>query len=113
MTPFMLFPKTAVFNLDGSTSTAQLGGPTSSDATLKADWAKSGKMLKLSLVGDAGAGQKSGETQLKDQWELSEDGRFLKVERAVHPPHGSSTVHLVFRKQAADATSSPAQGQQN
>ena len=108
---YKLFPKTALYNLDGSESTAQLGDQDSTEVTSKADWGKNGE-LKISLVGkDDSSGQKSSKIQVKDQWKLSEDGQTLKIERAVHSPEGSGTVHLIFHKQAADAgqTADPAQ----
>lgn len=105
---FTYYPQKAAFNLDGSESTAQFGGPVESDATAKAEWAKSGKELKLSLVGEQGSSQRGG-LQLKDQWNLTEDGNFLKVDRTVHSAGGSGTMHLVFRKQEADSNKSTSQ----
>lgn|SRR5487761_58564 len=91
---FTLYPRTAVYKLDGSESTAQLGGPMRGDVALKADWTKGGKVLKLSLTG---SGQR-GQIQMKDQWKLSKDGKSLIIDRVVESPHGSASVHLVFRK---------------
>ncbi len=107
---YMLYPHTAVYKLDGTESTAQLGDPDQTDATAKAEWGKDGA-LKFSLVGNGGSGQKGGKIQVKDQWKLSEDGGTLMVERSVHSPEGSGTVHLFFHKKTADANKSadPAQ----
>jgi hypothetical protein len=91
-----LYPRTAVYKLDGTESTAQLGGPMQ-----RADWEKGGKAPKLSLVsGDSN--QRAQEVQLKDEWKLSNDGQSLMVDRNVHSPEGSGTLHLVSCKQAAD-----------
>ena len=109
---FTYYPQNAVFNLDGTESTAQFGGPVQSDATTKTEWAKGGKVLKLSLVGDLESAQRGG-LQLKDQWDLAEDGQFLKVDRSVHSQGASGTVHLVFRKQQADSTRATAQDHAN
>jgi hypothetical protein len=103
-----LYPPTATYKLDGSESTAALGGPDGSDATLKADWAKNGQELKLSATGSEESGQRTGEVQVKDQWKLSKDGQSLMVDRSVRSPEGSGTVHLVFRKQATEPGSSSA-----
>ena len=54
-----------------------------------------------------------GGLQLKDQWDLAEDGQFLKVDRSVHSQGASGTVHLVFRKQQADSTRATAQDHAN
>lgn len=97
---FMLYPRAAVYKLDGTASTAQLGGPSRADATLRADWAKGGKLLKLSLLGNGG----SGDVRVKDQWKFSKDGPYLMVDRNVHSSRGSGSVHLVFRRQAVDST---------
>ena len=98
-----LYPPSAVYKLDGSESTAMLGGPDGSDATLKAEWAKSGQILKLSMAGSEESRQRAEQVQVKDQWKLSKDGQSLMVDRSVRSPEGSGTVHLVFRKQAVDA----------
>lgn len=102
---YRLYPKSAVYDLDGSSSTAQFGDPDSTDATSKANWAKGGT-LKFTLVGNNNGGQKSGKIQVKDKWKLAENGQYLLVDRDVHSPAGSSKVHLVFRKQAADSNKS-------
>jgi hypothetical protein len=99
---FTLYPHSATYKLDGSESSTQLGGPMQSEATSKADWAKSGTVLRLSLAG-SGDSQRGGQTQLKDQWKLSKDRQLLLIDRAVHSPGASGSVHLVFRKQAADS----------
>jgi len=93
---FKAYPRSAVYKLDGSTSTAQLGDHDRSDATAKAEWTKGGKQLKLTLVGEGA--EKSGQAQLKDEWKL--DGQYLKIDRNIHTPNGSTTVHLVFRKES-------------
>lgn len=96
---YKFYPQTAVFKLDGSESTAQLGDAVQSDATLKAELAKSGEEIKLSMVGNEDASQKGGKIQLKDQWKLSRDGKSLMVDRSIKSPEGSGSVHLVFVKQ--------------
>jgi hypothetical protein len=98
-----LYPPSAVYKLDGSESTAALGGPDGSNATLKADWTKDRTVLKLSATGSEDSGQRAEQVQVKDQWKLSKDGQSLMVDRSVRSPEGSGTVHLVFRKQAADS----------
>jgi len=101
-----LYPPSAVYKLDGSESTATLGGPDGSDATVKAEWIKNGQILKLSMAGSEETKQRAEQVEVKDQWKLSKDGQSLLVDRSVHSPEGSGTVHLVFRKQAADSDAS-------
>jgi hypothetical protein len=106
---FMLYPRRAVYKLDGSESAARLGDPMQTDATSKAEWASGGEVLKLSLVGKGDSDRKGSEIQVKDQWKLAKDGQFLMVDRAVHSGRGSSTVHLAFRKQDTGSASGAAQ----
>jgi hypothetical protein len=105
---YKLYPHSAVYPLDGSESSAQLGDPEQSEATAKAELEKSGEVLKLSLVGNGDAGQRGHKIQVKEQWKLSVDGKSLKVDRSVKSPEGSGTVHLVFLKKEVDSTSGPA-----
>lgn len=105
---YKLYPQSAVYKLDGSESTVQLGGPEQTNAISKAQQEKNGEVLKLSLVGNGDSGQGIGKIQLKEQWKLSEDGKYLKVDRTIKSPEGSGTVHLVFSKSEADSTNGAA-----
>jgi len=96
---YKLYPSSAVYKLDGSESTAQLGDSDQTSATTKTEWAKNGEELKLSLAGDENPQGKGGKVQIKEQWKLSADGHSLMLERSVKAPEGSGTVHLVFSKQ--------------
>ena len=105
---YKLYPPSAVYKLDGSESTAQLGNPEQTNATSKAEREKNGEVLKLSLVGNGDSGQGGGKIQVKEQWKLSEDGKSLKVDRSIKSPEGSATVHLVFLKTEAESSSGAA-----
>jgi hypothetical protein len=105
---YKLYPQSAVYKLDGSESTVQLGGPEQTNAISKAQQEKNGEVLKLSLVGNGDSGQGSGKIQVKEQWKLSEDGKYLKVDRTIKSPEGSGTVHLVFSMSEADSTNGAA-----
>jgi hypothetical protein len=105
---YKLYPQSAVYKLDGSESTVQLGDAEQTNATSKAARERNGEVLKLSLVGHEDSGQGGGKIQLKEQWKLSDDGKFLKVDRSIKSPEGSGTVHLVFSKREADSTSGAA-----
>lgn len=98
---FLFYPAKATYQLDGATSSAQFGGPMHGDAALKADWAKNGQELKMSLDGNQYSNPGGGSLELKDQWKLSKDGQSLMVDRNVHAGRSSSSVHMVFHKQAA------------
>jgi hypothetical protein len=110
---YKLYPQGLVYKLDGSESTAQLGDAGQTDATSKAEWAKNGEVLKLSLVGNGDSGQRAGKIRVKDQWRLSEGGKYLMVDRSVKSPEGSGTVHLVFFKKEVGSTSAAAPESKN
>ncbi len=101
---YKLYPPNAVYKLDGSEATVQLGDPEQTEATSKAEVGKNGEALKLSLTGTGYAGQKGGKIQVKEEWKLSADGRSLRVDRSVKSPEGSGTVHLVFSKREVDSS---------
>lgn len=102
---FLFFPSNATYHLDHGETTARLGGPMHADATAKARWVKNGKVLKLSLEGNQYSGP-SGDIQLEDRWKLSKDGQSLIVDRDFHSIRGSTTLHLVFHKQATASRTS-------
>ena len=102
---YKLYPPSAVYKLDGSESTVQLGDPEQTNATSKAEREKNGEVLKLSLVGNGDSGQRGGKIQVKEEWKLSEDGKSLRVDRSIKSPEGSGTAHLVFLKREADSSS--------
>jgi len=101
---YKLYPQNVAYKLDGSEGTAQLRDVEQTNVTSKAERAKDGELLKLSLVGNGDSGNKGTKVQITEQWKLSEDGKSLKVNRTVKSPEGSGTVHLVFLKRESDAT---------
>jgi hypothetical protein len=105
---YELYPQSVVYKLDGGEGTAQLRDPEQTNVTSKAERAKGGELLKLSLVGKGDSSQKQSKVQITEQWRLSEDGKSLRVDRTVKSPEGSGTVHLVFLKRESDATSAAA-----
>ena len=104
ITALRMYPPSAVYKLDGTAATAQLGDSEQTEATSKVESTKNGAELKISLAAASGPGQKGDAIQLKDQWKFSKDGRYLIVDRSVRAPEGSGNVHLVFRRQAEDST---------
>jgi len=105
---YQVYPQQVLYKLDGSESAAQFGDLGHSTATSKAEWTTNREVLKLSLAGDNGASQRGGKIRVKDQWQLSEDGRFLIVDRRVKSPDGSGTAHLVFSRKPPSVTNGPA-----
>jgi len=102
---YQLYPQSVIYKLNGTDGTAQLRDPEQTSVTSKAERAKDGESLKLSLVGNGDSSQKRSKIQITEQWKLAEDGKSLKVDRTVKSPEGSRTVHLGFLKKESDATS--------
>lgn len=102
---YKYYPASAVYPLDGSQGSAQLGDPDQTAAESRAEWASGGKELKLSLDAKDDSGYKGNEIKVKDQWKF--DGNYLRVARTVKTSRGSETVHLAFRKQVAENTPAP------
>ena len=105
---YKIYPENVVYKLDGSKGTAQLRDRDQTNATSRAERAKDGEALKLSLVGNGDSGNKGNKVQITEQWRLSQNGKSLKVDRTVKSPEGSGTVHLVFLKRDSDTASAGA-----
>jgi hypothetical protein len=105
---YQLYPKSAVYNLDGSESSTQLGDSDQTNATSKAVQEKN--ELKLSLVGKEDSAEGGGKIRIKEQWQLSEDGKTLKVDRTLKSPDGSGTFHLFFSRKEAEPSGSGSSG---
>jgi len=95
---YKLYPQSVVYKLDGSEGTTQLCDREQTNATSKAERAKDGEVLKLSLVANGSSGNRGDKIQINEQWQLSEDGKYLRVDRSIKSPEGSGTVHLAFLK---------------
>jgi hypothetical protein len=108
---YQVYPQQVVYKLDGSESTAQLGDLDHTAVTSKAEWTTNREVLKLSLAGHDGSGQGGGKIRVMDQWRLSEDGKFLIVDRRIKSPEGSGTTHLVFSRKPLSVTNGPASHQ--
>ena len=100
---YKIYPENVAYKLDGSQGTAQLRDRDQTNAMSKAERAKDGEVLKLSLAGNGDSGNKGNRVQITDQWKLSDDGKSLKIDRTVKSPEGSGAVHLVFLKRESDA----------
>ncbi len=100
---YQLYPQSVIYKLDGGEGTAQLRDPEQTNVTSKAERAKDGELLKLSLVGNGDSGNKGNKVQITEQWKLADDGKSLKVDRTVKSPEGSGAVHLVFLKRESNS----------
>jgi hypothetical protein len=93
---YQVYPQSVVYKLDGSEAIAQFGDPEQTQATSKVERGGHDQILKLSLIGKAEVAEKNGQIKVKDEWQLSNDGKYLKLDRTIKSPEGSGTAHMVF-----------------
>jgi len=90
--------QTAVFNLDGSETKADVEGRFPGKATRKAKWMNDGKTLELNTVLNGNFQGNEVTITTLEHWELAEDGKALKVHRVTESPRGKNEISLVFTK---------------
>ncbi|HLG15932.1 MAG TPA: hypothetical protein VJH03_15710 [Blastocatellia bacterium] len=90
--------QTLTYNLDGSETTAELGGQMPGKATLKAKWMDDGKILELSAVEHRTMQGNEFTTTRSEHWELAEEGKVLKVHRKSESPRGTQESSYYFTK---------------
>jgi hypothetical protein len=88
----------SIYKLDGSETTAELTGRMTGKATRKAKWANDGKTLELSDVRNVNFNGNDVTINIKEHWELADDGKTLKLHRVTESPRGTQEVTLVFTK---------------
>lgn len=86
------------YNLDGSESTAEVGGRFPGKATLKAKWMGEGKTLELMSVRNINVQGNDVTITQTEHWELADGGKTLNVHRKTESPRGTNEVSLVFSK---------------
>lgn len=86
------------YNLDGSESTAEVGGRFPGKATLKAKWMGEGKTLELKSVRNINVQGNDVTITQTEHWELADGGKTLKVHRQTESPRGTNELSLVFNK---------------
>ncbi len=93
----MIGPQT--YNLDGSETTAEMGGQMTGKSTMKATWSNDGKTLELSRksVFNTPDGERTSTSAQK--LELSGEGKILTVTQHNESLRGTTDSTLVFNKQ--------------
>jgi hypothetical protein len=86
------------YKLDGSETTAEVGGRMPGKATLKAKWMDDGKILQLDTVRNVTVQDNPVTITQKEQWELAEGGKVLKIHRTTESPRGTQEAKLTFNK---------------
>jgi hypothetical protein len=90
---------TLTYKLDGSETKIESAGGRGGDATLKAQWKDKGKTLELTNTRTMNFQGNEVTRTTKERWELSDEGKTLKVKRSVEGPQGSQESTLIFLKQ--------------
>jgi len=88
----------ATYMLDGSETTAEVGGRMPGKATLKAKWMMDGKVLELNTVRNVTFQDNPVTITQKEHWELADDGKVLKIHRTTESPRGTQESKLTFNK---------------
>jgi hypothetical protein len=83
--------------LDGSETTAETQG---GKLTTKAKWANDGKTLEITFVRSGGFQGKAFRLTTTEHWELSDDGKTLKVHRKTETPRGPRESTWALTKRA-------------
>ncbi len=94
------FPGSLTYNLTGNAVVRELDAPVgilSSVLTLNANFEKNGR-LRLTQVSRVTAESGESVTKTNDAWELSPDGKTLKVTREVTTVRGAQTAEMYFVK---------------
>jgi hypothetical protein len=87
------------YQLDGSESTVEGGGPMGGKSTLKAGWSSDGNTLELSSKSVRNFQGNEVTITSTDKLQLSADGKVLTVTRHSESPRGTQDLTLVFNKQ--------------
>lgn len=98
-------PTALTYSLEGKETKAEIsGGMAPGTATLKASLDAGGK-LNLSSVRELNTQMGAMTITVKETWELSEEGKTLKVTRNMETPRGSQNSELIFTKKDSAAVS--------
>lgn len=85
--------------LDGKESAREVGGLSPGQIRRKAQWRRGDKSLEFNIARDFDVQGKTVTSTVKEVWELSEDGKVLKVKRTVNLLAGWDETTMVFIKQ--------------
>lgn len=95
---FAMPSQALTYKLDGSETTAEMSGRMPGKATSKAKWKDDGKALDLTTVRQLNFQGNDVTITTKETWELSGDGKVLKVHRVSESPRGTQDSKLTFNK---------------
>jgi hypothetical protein len=91
-------PEKITYNLDGSKTSADIGGRMAMKASLTAAWKDSGKTLELNQERTGNFNGNDFTATLKDLWTLDGSGKVLTISRKSDSPRGAQESKLTFNK---------------
>lgn len=90
--------QTLTYKLDGSETKGEIAGRIAGPATLKSQWKSDGRVLELTAVRRLSAQGIEYAVTIKDTLELVEDGKALKMRRAIESPRNVQESTWIFNK---------------
>ncbi len=88
-----------IYKLDGSETTADVVRPLTGAMSLKARWIEAAKTLELTSTITGDIGGKEATVTTREQWQLVENGKALKIARTRETPQGRQQFKLHFDRQ--------------
>jgi len=86
-------------SLDGKEVSRDVGGALPGQIRRKAFWRKGDKSLEIDIARDFDVQGNKFTSTVKEQWDLSDDGKTLRIKRTVNLLAGWDETTLVFNKQ--------------
>jgi hypothetical protein len=88
-----------IYKLDGSETTANVVRPLAGTMNLKAKWIEASKTLELTSTITGDSEGKEVTITTREQWQLAEGGKALKIARTRETPQGRQQFRLHFDRQ--------------
>jgi hypothetical protein len=85
--------------LDGKEMAREVGGLTPGQIRRKAAWRKGDKSLEINLIREIDVQGTKLTSTVREQWQLAEDGKVLKIKRTVNLLAGYDETTLIFNRQ--------------
>jgi hypothetical protein len=85
--------------LDGKETSREIGGMTPGMIKSKAHWMKGNKGLEINLAREIDVQGSKFTSMVREQWQISEDGKTLKIKRTVNLMAGYDETMLTFVRQ--------------
>jgi hypothetical protein len=87
------------YKLDGTESIVEIAGTNPGEAKLRAKLDANGKVLELTNTRNVNFQGNEVTITTREEWELTDGGRVLRVQRTSETPRGAQESTLIFNKQ--------------